>query len=122
MRFTARYGYVGFAVEREEFVAEGLNEAGLSAGLFYFPGYGEYAPYDAARNDANIADLQLVPLVLGSCRTIDEVKELLTRVCVIGIDPRLRPSTGVYGSFRGVRWSSKSSIASPSSMKTNWAC
>lgn len=88
MRFTARYGYVGFAVEREEFVAEGLNEAGLSAGLFYFPGYGEYAPYDAARNDANIADLQFVPLVLGSCRTIDEVKELLTRVCVIGIDPR----------------------------------
>ena len=66
MRFTARYGYVGFAVEREEFVAEGLNEAGLSAGLFYFPGYGEYAPYDAARNDANIADLQLVPLVLGT--------------------------------------------------------
>ena len=24
----------------KEFVAEGLNEAGLSAGLFYFPGYG----------------------------------------------------------------------------------
>ncbi|HJC27026.1 choloylglycine hydrolase family protein [uncultured Alistipes sp.] len=88
MRFTARYGYVGFAVEREEFVAEGLNEEGLSAGLFYFPGYGAYEPYDAARNAENIADLQLVPLVLGSCRTIDEVKELLAKVCVIGIDPR----------------------------------
>ena len=36
MEFTARYGYVGMAVEQEEFVAEGLNEAGLSAGLFYF--------------------------------------------------------------------------------------
>ena len=88
MRFTARYGYVGFAVEREEFVAEGLNEEGLSAGLFYFPGYGAYEPYDAARNAENIADLQLVPLALGSCRTIDEVKELLAKVCVIGIDPR----------------------------------
>lgn len=40
MEFIARYGYVGMAVEQEEFVAEGLNEAGLSAGLFYFPGYG----------------------------------------------------------------------------------
>ena len=32
MSFTARYGYVGLAVERPEFVAEGLNEEGLSAG------------------------------------------------------------------------------------------
>ena len=42
MEFTSRYGYVGLAVEQKEFVAEGLNEAGLSAGLFYFPGHGKY--------------------------------------------------------------------------------
>ena len=28
MTFTARYGYVGFAVEQKQFVAEGLNEGG----------------------------------------------------------------------------------------------
>ena len=28
MKFTARYGYVGLAVEQKEFVAEGLNETG----------------------------------------------------------------------------------------------
>ena len=39
MAFTAQYGYVGLAVEQKEFVAEGLNEKGLSAGLFYFPHY-----------------------------------------------------------------------------------
>ena len=39
MTFAARYGYVGLAVEQKEFVAEGLNEAGFSAGLFYFPNY-----------------------------------------------------------------------------------
>ena len=88
MLFTARYGYVGLSVEREEFVAEGLNEEGLSAGLFYFPGYGEYEAYDPARKEESIADLQLVSLVLGACRTIDEVKELLGNVRVIGIDPR----------------------------------
>ena len=37
MTFTARYGYVGLSVEQETFVAEGLNESGLSAGMFYFP-------------------------------------------------------------------------------------
>ena len=30
MTFKAKYGYVGLAVEEKEFVAEGLNEAGLS--------------------------------------------------------------------------------------------
>ena len=45
MKFTARYGYVGLSVEQKEFVAEGLNEAGLSAGLFYFPNYGKYEDY-----------------------------------------------------------------------------
>ena len=36
LKFTAAYGYVGIAVELEDFVADGLNEAGLAAGLFYF--------------------------------------------------------------------------------------
>ena len=30
MSFTALYGYVGLAVEKEEFVVEGINEVGLS--------------------------------------------------------------------------------------------
>ena len=45
MTFAARYGFVGLAVQQPEFVVEGLNEAGLSAGLFYFPGCGEYEAY-----------------------------------------------------------------------------
>lgn len=60
MTFSARYGYVGLAVEQDEFVAEGINEAGLSAGLFYFPGYGKYPAYDPALKSRSIADLQLV--------------------------------------------------------------
>lgn len=88
MKFTARYGYVGLAVEQKEFVAEGLNEAGLSAGLFYFPRYGQYEAYNAAHKSTSIADLQLVPLLLGQCATVDEVKEMVKKVHVINIDPR----------------------------------
>jgi choloylglycine hydrolase len=46
--FVAEYGYVGVAVEDDAYIMEGLNEVGLSAGLFYFPEYGEYMPYKAA--------------------------------------------------------------------------
>ena len=87
MKFSARYGYVGLAVEQEQFVAEGLNEAGLSAGLFYFPGYGQYEDFNPAKKSATIADLQLVPWVLGACSTVDEVKEAVEKVHVVSIYP-----------------------------------
>lgn len=49
MTFTAKYGVVGLSVVQKEFIAEGINEAGLSAGLFFFPQYGGYEPYDGNR-------------------------------------------------------------------------
>ena len=88
MKFTAKYGYVGLAVEQKEFVAEGLNEEGLSAGLFYFPNYGQYEAYKAEYKSSSIADLQLVSWVLGNCKTVDEVMESLKQVHVVAIDPR----------------------------------
>ena len=88
MTFKARFGYVGLAVEQKEFVAEGVNEKGLSAGLFYFPRYGQYETYDPAQKASTIADLQLVSWILGSCETIDEVKQAVESVHVVAIDPR----------------------------------
>lgn len=87
--FTARYGYVGLAVEQKEFVAEGLNEAGLSAGLFYFPGYGEYETFNEKNRASSLSDLQLVSWILGSFKSVDEVKEGMTGVHVVGLDPRV---------------------------------
>lgn len=88
MSFTARHGYVGLSVEQEQFVAEGLNEVGLSAGLFYFPAYGQYEAYDPAEKATTLADLQLVAYVLGECATVDEVKAAVQRIHIVQIDPR----------------------------------
>lgn len=88
MVFKADYGYVGLAVEQKEFIAEGLNEAGLSAGLFYFPNYGEYEKYEEATKDKSISDFQLVSYILGKCANLEEVKEAVKEVHIINIDPR----------------------------------
>ena len=88
MKMVAQYGYVGLSVEQKEFVVEGLNEAGLSAGLFYFPGYGQYEAYDERRKAQSITDLQLVSWILGSCATVEQVKEAVAKAHVIAIDPR----------------------------------
>lgn len=88
LEFKAVYGYVGIAVELEDFVAEGLNEAGLSAGLFYFPDYGGYEAYDVEKREQSLSDLQLVPWMLARFKTVDEVKEGLKKIHVVSSDPR----------------------------------
>ena len=88
LKFKVKHGFVGLAVEQKEFMVEGINEKGLSAGLFYFPNYGKYQPYDETKKDQCLADFQVVSYVLSQCSTIDEVKEALGKVRIINIDPR----------------------------------
>lgn len=88
MQFISKYGFVGLAVELPQFVVDGTNEAGLSAALFYFPGYGKYKPYDPQLKDSSIADFQLVSWILSNFSTIDEVKSAMQKIRVINIDSR----------------------------------
>lgn len=86
MKYTAFYGYVGLA--SENYVIEGLNEAGLSAGLFYFPKYGSYPKYDAADKENTISDTEFVAWILGSFETVDDVIAALSGVNVVATDAR----------------------------------
>ena len=86
MEFTSRYGVVGLAVVEKEFIAEGINEVGLSAGLFFFPRYGGYEQYDAQYNASTLADLQVVQWALTQFATIDELKQGMSNVRVVGLE------------------------------------
>lgn len=88
VRFKSKYGFVGLAVEQKEFMVEGVNEKGLSAGLFYFPNYGKYQPFDQMEKDKSLADFQVVSYVLAKCSSINDVKRELEKVRIINIDPR----------------------------------
>ena len=65
-----------------------MNEAGLAAGLFYFPQYGEYAPFDSTLVDESISDMQVVSWLLSRCASVDEAVSALQRVQIIATDPR----------------------------------
>ena len=86
IKFKARYGVVGLAVVEKEFIAEGINEAGLSAGLFFFPRYGSYESYESVDNPRTLADLQVVQWMLTQCATIDEVMEAVKRVRIVALE------------------------------------
>ncbi len=88
LSFTAKYGVVGLCVVQKEFIAEGINEEGLSTGLFFFPSYGSYKPYDAKKANISIGDLQLNSWMLTQFATVDEVIEAVTKgiIRVVGLD------------------------------------
>ena len=97
MTFISKYGYVGLAVHEKDFIAEGLNEAGLSAGLFYFPNFGSYQLYDEKYNSTTVADLQLVSWILSQFATVDEVKANINKVRVVSL-------MGGDGSAEAIHW------------------
>ncbi len=86
MKFEAKYGVVGLSVIRKEFIAEGVNEQGLSTGLFFFPRYGSYEPYNAKNKATTIADLQLNQWMLSQFATVDEVIAAILNIHIVGLE------------------------------------
>lgn len=94
MTFKARYGVVGLCVVQKEFIAEGMNEEGLSAGLFYFPDYGGYDAYKPEEHDKTLLDMQVVQWILSQHRTVQEVIDHIRSQKIVGFaDASGRPST-----------------------------
>lgn len=87
--YKARYGYTGVWTEYETFIVDGINEAGLSVGLFFFPGYGKYQPYVPANKAKTLCDFHFVSWVLSSFNNIDAVKTAITQIDLVGLDPAI---------------------------------
>ena len=90
MKFTAKYGVVGLAVVRQEFIVEGINERGLSCGLFFFPEYGSYENFTEANRPRTIGDLQFNQWMLTQFSTVKEVINALKsgNIHIVGLDDK----------------------------------
>lgn len=89
LKYNAIYGYVGIYTEYEPFVVEGVNETGLSAGLFFFPNYGEYAPYNKAAAAKTLCDMQFVSWVLSQFSTINQVKDAIKNIDLVTLSSKI---------------------------------
>lgn len=75
LSYVTRYGFVGVSILKDAYVVEGLNEKGLSAGLFFFPGCGGYPAYQAAEQSHTVSDMEFVAWMLSNFASVDEVKK-----------------------------------------------
>lgn len=85
LTWTTRYGVVGATTVMDEFITEGINEKGLSAGIFFFSHYGSLAPYNPNKAKKSVSDAELVPWILTNFATVDEVLKHLKKIDIIPI-------------------------------------
>ncbi len=71
---------------------EAANEHGLAMAGLNFPGNAYYAPPSKGKD--NIAPFELIPWILGQCKTLAEAEKLLSRIQIVNIafSDRLPPS------------------------------
>ncbi|MGF1777595.1 linear amide C-N hydrolase [Vibrio nomapromontoriensis] len=85
LTWRSRYGFVGISVSDDRFIGEGVNEAGLNAGLFYFKGYGSLTPFDPNHVKNNITDMDFVRWMLSNFKTVEEVKAALNTINIVTV-------------------------------------
>lgn len=83
LSYKTRYGVVGANAFNEIAIMDGLNDQGLSIGLFYFPGYAQYAEATKENASRALAPQDFGLWVLGSFATVDEVKEALENTVMV---------------------------------------
>jgi choloylglycine hydrolase len=88
--WTAKYGVVGMsAFSTPQWMADGMNTAGLSAHALYMPGH---CTYQQPKNDGtDIGALELIAFVLGTSATTAEARAALATCNVVDYTPKEIP-------------------------------
>lgn len=82
LTWKAKYASVGANPLGLPYVVDGLNEKGLSVGLFYFAQSAGYQPYTDADAARTVAPWQLASYILDNFATIAEVRANLPKIRV----------------------------------------
>ncbi|MGX7148435.1 choloylglycine hydrolase family protein [Enterococcus ureasiticus] len=84
--FTNSLGFVGAGrlLGSSYFVADGVNEKGLSIAELYLPGEATYQT-EAEQGKKNFAPHELILWILGNCATVEEVAEHIKEINLVGL-------------------------------------
>jgi choloylglycine hydrolase len=82
--WTSKHALAGVNAHGKSYVLDGLNDAGLSAGGFYFPDYAEYAEVSGADDGNVVSPLYFINYILTQFATVDEVRKAVGSIKVAG--------------------------------------
>lgn len=80
--YRSKYAATGIGPIDEDIIADGLNEAGLSVGAFYLPGYAGYADITDQNKNQAVSPFEFVNWLLSQFANVTEVKQNLNRIVI----------------------------------------
>lgn len=83
--WKARYGVVGLDMCGELTLADGLNEKGLAVGMFYHPGFAQYAAFKDSARGRTMAPQDVAGFILSPYATVDEVRRSFPGMRVVDV-------------------------------------
>lgn len=88
LAYDAKYAVVGANTFGGSAIIDGVNEAGLSVGAFYFPGYAGYAELDSKNKKKGLSSVEYPNWLLTQFATIEEVKEHFNKAVILETAPK----------------------------------
>lgn len=85
LTWTTKYAATGANGLGLPILLDGLNERGLSGGVFNFPDYAEFQSVPPGKGDRSIASFELLTYILTRFATVDEVKAALPDIYVSAV-------------------------------------
>jgi choloylglycine hydrolase len=82
LHWLTKYGTVGVNAFDMPVVVDGINEQGLSVGLFYFPGFAKYQDVKAGGSSKALAPWEIGSFLLGTCADVKEAVAAIKSVLV----------------------------------------
>lgn len=92
LSWQTRYGVAGIDAVGKDMIVDGMNEKGLTLGLFYHPGFAEYETYKVADAARSMGPTDLGQYLLSTCATVAEVRVAMAAIHVVAV---VEPALGI---------------------------
>jgi choloylglycine hydrolase len=90
--WAAKFGVAGMDAVGKDMLVDGMNEKGLTVGLFYHPGFAEYQTYQAGDAARSMAPTDVGQYLLSTCASVAEARAAIAGVRVVAV---VEPALGI---------------------------
>ena len=97
-KWITKYASIGIIIADNEVILDGINEEGLSAGMFYLPAYATYSDTTNKNQNISMSASDFNQWILSQFKNVDEVKKAvlnneaaISKVLTPGFPPKVQP-------------------------------
>ena len=83
MEWKNRYGFVGVNAAGLPYATDGMNEAGLTVGVLFFPGFAGFQEPSPDQQVSTVSSVDLANYLLGNFATVGEVRQAMSKIRVV---------------------------------------